>query len=201
MKKIQTIFLTAVSACMIQACHSPDQKWDSKSSADTLNNMKDSVADSNKSITKDLVMKVGKDDAKFAVAAATDGMAEVELGRLALQKAVNSQIKDFGTMMVSDHSKANADLKGLAQSKGITLPATLDNGEQQIKEILSGKSGADFDKAYVEDMIEDHQKDIKDFQDAIAILKDADLKAFAQKTLPTLKMHLAAVQKIHDQLK
>ena len=146
-------------------------------------------------------MKVGKDDAKFAVAAATDGMAEVELGRLALQKAVNSQVKDFGTMMVSDHSKANADLKGLAQSKGITLPATLDNGEQQIKEILSGKSGADFDKAYVEDMIEDHQKDIKDFQDAIAILKDADLKAFAQKTLPTLKMHLAAVQKIHDQLK
>ncbi len=200
MNKLTLITLTAITVAMIQACHSPDQKWDSKSSADTLNNMKDSVADPNKSITKDLVMKVSKDDAKFAVAAAAGGRAEVELGQLAQQKARNSEVKDFGMMMIADHSKANAELKGLAQSKGITLPATLDNGEQKIKDELSAKSGSGFDKAYIADMIEDHQKDIKDFEDAAKNLKDADLKAFAEKTLPTLRMHLAAIQKIHDSL-
>ena len=201
MNKLTLITLAAIAVAMIQACQSPDQKWDSKSSADTLNNMKDSVADPNKSITKDLVMKVSEDDAKFAVAAAVGGMAEVELGQLAQQKAGSSLVKDFGMMMVADHSKANTELKGLAQSKGITLPTTLDNGEQQIKDDLSAKSGKGFDKSYIADMIEDHQKDIKDFEDAAKNLKDSDLKAFAEKTLPTLKMHLAAIQKIHDSLK
>jgi putative membrane protein len=191
----------ALSALLSQSCHSPDQKWDSKSSADTLNNMKDSVADSSKSVSKDLVMKVNKDDAKFAVAAANGGMAEVELGKLAQQKAVNAKVKDFGAMMVTDHSKANEQMMALAKSKGITLPSAIGQEEQKVKDELSAKAGADFDKAYVDDMIEDHKKDIKDFESAIQHLKDPGLKAFAEKTLPTLKMHLQAIQKIHDQMK
>ena len=191
----------ALASCLLISCHNPDQKWDSKSSADTLNNMKDSVADPNKSITKDLVMKVSKDDAKFAVAAAAGGLGEVELGRLALQKGSGAQVRDFGTMMVSDHSKSGDELKALAKAKGISLPATLDNEEEKIKDDLSARSGADFDRAYVKNMIGDHQKDIKAFREAIGTLKDADLKAFAEKTLPTLKMHLAAVQKINEHLK
>ena len=196
----QLLVAGAFVSCILASCHNPDQNWDSKSSADTLNNMKDSVADPNKSITKDLVMTVSKDDARFAVAAAAGGLAEVELGRIARYKGASVQVKAFGTMMVSDHSKAGNELKALAKSKGISLPATLDHGEQQIKDDLSGKSGADFDKAYIKNMIGDHQKDIKDFQEAIGTLQDADLKAFAEKTLPILKMHLAAVQKINDQL-
>lgn len=201
MKAFKYSLLSAMVATCLMACHGPDQKWDSKSSADTLNNLKDSVANPNVSVTKDLVMKVSKDDAKFAVAAANGGLAEVELGQLAQQKASNGQVKDFGTMMVNDHSKANEELKTLAKNKGISLPATPDHGEQAIKDKISGKSGGDFDKAYVDDMIEDHQTDIKDFESAIQTLKDPDLKAFAQKTLPTLKMHLAAIEKIHDSMK
>src|ERR1700743_244243 len=130
MKKLKSMIAAMVSIAAFSSCHGPDQKWDSKSSADTLNNMKDSVADSSKSITKDLVMKVNKDDARFAVAAASGGLAEVELGELAKQKAASAAVRDFGSMMVSDHTKANTELKALAKAKGITLPAAPDHGEQ-----------------------------------------------------------------------
>lgn len=197
MKK-NTIALVALGLLMTQACHGPDQKWDSKSSADTLNNMKDSVADLNKSITKDLIMKVSRDDAKFAVAAASGGLGEVELGQLAAQKGASQSVKDFGQMMVKDHSQANEKLKALAQAKGISLPKTISADEQRTKDDLTAKSSKDFDKAYVKNMIKDHQNDIKEFEEAGKNVKDPELKDFALRTLPTLKMHLYTIQKIHD---
>jgi len=192
MKKLFYFALVAGMTCFMQACKGHK---DSKESADSANT---AIADTAK---KDSLATVDKDDAKFAVAAANGGMAEVELGKLAQEKAANPKVKDFGAMMVSDHSKANDEMKALAQSKGITLPSTIDADEQKVKDDLSAKSGADFDKAYVSNMIDDHKKDIKEFEDASKNCKDADLKAFASKTLPTLKMHLDAIQKIHDSMK
>jgi putative membrane protein len=196
MKTLKFATVLTLSAALLTACHSADQKYDSKSSADSLNSMKDSVVDSSRSTTSALQMKVGKDDAKFAVEAATGGMAEVELGQLAQQKAVSPQVKDFGSMMVTDHSKANDQLKTLAKNKGITLPATLSADEQKTKDDLSAQSGDKFDKAYVKDMIKDHKEDIQSFKDAIKTLKDPDLKAFATNTLPVLEKHLDAIEKI-----
>lgn len=147
------------------------------------------------------VVAVDKDDAKFAVDAANGGMAEVEMGKLAQEKAVNAKVKDFATMMVNDHSKINDELKALASSKGITLPGVLDQKEQDAKDKLSGKSGANFDKAYVSMMIDDHKSDIKDFENAAKDLKDPDLKAFALKTLPILNKHLETIEKIHKGMK
>ncbi|NOW96436.1 DUF4142 domain-containing protein [Mucilaginibacter sp. SG564] len=193
MKKLLYISLIAGVACMVQACSG---NKDSKDSADSANTAKADTAKTDSSASA-----VDKDDAKFAVAAANGGMAEVELGTLAQQKAANQKVKDFGGMMVSDHSKANEEMKALAKSKGIILPTTIGSDEQKVKDNLSSKSGADFDKAYVDNMIEDHKNDIKEFEDAAKNLKDQDLKAFAVKTLPTLKMHLDAVQKIHDSMK
>jgi len=193
MKKITYITLIAGAACLIQACSGPK---DSKASADSVNTAKSDTAKKDSSVAA-----VDKDDAKFAVAAANGGMAEVELGQLAQQKATNAKVKDFGAMMVTDHTKANDEMKALAKSKGITLPVAIDTDEQKVKDDLSAKTGADFDKAYVSNMIDDHKKDIKEFEDASKNCKDADLKAFATKTLPTLKMHLDAIQKIHDDMK
>jgi putative membrane protein len=193
MKKITYFTLIAGMACLVQACSGHK---DSKASADSANTAKADTAKKDSSM-----VAVDKDDAKFAVAAANGGMAEVELGQLAQQKAVNAKVKDFGGMMVTDHSKANDEMKALAKSKGITLPDSLDSKEQKVKTDLSAKSGADFDKAYVSNMIDDHKEDIKEFEDAVKNCKDADLKAFAVKTLPTLKMHLDAIQKIHDSMK
>lgn len=193
MKKLMYITLIAGAACMIQACGGHK---DSKASADSSNTAKADTAKKDSTATA-----VDNDDAKFAVAAANGGMAEVELGTLAQQKATNPKVKGFGAMMVSDHSKANDEMKALAKSKGITLPDSINSKEQKVKDDLSAKTGVDFDKAYVSDMIDDHKEDIKEFEDATKNLKDPDLKAFAVKTLPTLKMHLDAIQKIHDSMK
>ena len=193
MKKLTFITTIAVSAFLLQSCTG---NKDSKASADSANTAKADTAKKDSS-----TVAVDKDDAKFAVAAANGGMAEVELGQLAQQKAVNGKVKDFGAMMVTDHTKANNEMMALAKSKGITLPTAIGSDEQKTKDGLSAKSGADFDKAYVSNMIDDHKNDIKEFEDASKNCKDADLKAFAVKTLPTLKMHLDAIQKIHDSMK
>jgi len=201
MKTLHLATALALSAACLSACHSPDQKWDSKSSADTLNSMKDSAAGSSKSTTQNLVMTVNKDDARFAVEAASGGLAEVELGQLAQQKANDPQVKDFGAMMVGDHSKANNEMKILAKNKGISLPATLSSANQKLKDDLNAKSGKDFDKAYVKAMIDDHKEDIKAFESATKTLQDVQLKAFAVNTLPVLRKHLEYIEKVEQAMK
>lgn len=200
MKKLNIFFIMLMAAGMLQACKGNN---DSKSKADSANAAKDSTNTTANDTSKrgSAAASVDQDDAKFAVEAANGGMAEVELGTLAQQKASNPKVKDFGSMMVTDHTKANNEMKALAQTKNITLPTAISSDEQKVKDDLSAKSGNDFDKAYVSNMIDDHKKDIKAFEDASKNCKDPDLKAFAIKTLPTLKMHLSAIQKIHDSMK
>src|SRR5215217_7956264 len=123
----------------------------------------------------------------FVTEAAVGGMAEVELGRLAQTKAQNAEVKRFAQMMIDDHSKANDELKSLATKKNISLPTSLDAKHQSTMQKLQGMSGAEFDKAYVDDMLEDHEKDVSEFEKQSQSNPDADVKAFAAKTLPTLK--------------
>jgi putative membrane protein len=139
---------------------------------------------------------------KFMVKAANGGMMEVELGSLAKDKATNPQVKEFAAMMVTDHSKANEELKSLAGTKNFTLPATMDSDHRDHITELSNKTGNDFDKAYMDMMVNDHKKDIDLFEDITKKENvDADLKAFATKTLPTLKKHHEAAKRIQDALK
>jgi putative membrane protein len=193
MKKLSSVFIIALAACAFQACNNASK--DSKDAADSVNAVKDTTTTGKTGIAVD------KDDAKFAVSAANGGMAEVALGSLAQKNAANNKVKDFGAMMVSDHSKANDELKALAKNKNITLPDSVSADEKKSMDDLSKKAGKAFDKAYVSNMIDDHKKDIKEFEDATNNLKDPDLKAFAIKTLPTLKNHLTAIQAIHDGMK
>src|SRR5689334_1615636 len=139
-------------------------------------------------------------DYKFAVDAAQGGMAEVQMGELAKQKATNPQVKSFADKMVTDHNKANDELKQIVSRKGATLPTDVGRKENSHYDSLQKENGADFDKAYVEHMVKDHKKDVKDFQDAAQNLTDPDLKAFAQKTLPTLQEHLQMIQQIEPQV-
>ena len=142
-----------------------------------------------------------EDDTKFAVNAADGGMLEVQLGKLAQTNGSAQVVKDFGKQMVDDHSKANEELIATAKSKNITLPTTLSEDKQKMYDDLAKKKGHDFDKAYMDMMVDDHKKDVSKFEDATKNLKDADLKAFAVKTLPVLKTHLDAINKIHDSMK
>jgi len=121
-------------------------------------------------------------------------MAEVKLGQLAQQKGSSSAVKDFGKRMERDHSKANDELKEAASKNGLTLPTDVDKSEESKYNRLSGMTGAAFDKAYARDMVTDHQKDISEFEKEARSGKDADLKNFASKTLPTLQEHLKMAQ-------
>ena len=129
-------------------------------------------------------------DHKFVMEAAMGGLMEVELGRVAAQNGASDAVKQFGQRMVDDHSKVNTELMTLATSKGMTLPAALDDKHQAAVTKLSAMSGADFDRAYVKMMVKDHEKDVKEFEKQSTRASDADLKAFAAKNLPGLQEHL-----------
>jgi len=117
-------------------------------------------------------------------------MEEVELGRLATQKGSSDAVKQFGQKMVDDHSAANAELTELAKSKSLNVPAELDAKHKADVAKFSKLSGAAFDKAYSKAMLDDHNKDVAAFEQQSVSGTDPDLKAFAAKTLPTLKTHL-----------
>ena len=133
-------------------------------------------------------------DKAFAMKAAVGGMAEVELGKLAQQKGASDQVKQFGSRMVDDHSKANDELKQVASSKGIALPSELDAKHKAKLTKMQKLSGAQFDRAYMDDMVADHKQDVADFKKESTSGKDSDLKSFAGKTLPTLEDHLKMAQ-------
>ncbi|MGH9941662.1 MAG: DUF4142 domain-containing protein [Pyrinomonadaceae bacterium] len=142
---------------------------------------------------------LSEDDREFMAEAAEGGMLEVELGRLAAQKAQSPEVKRFGQQMVDDHTKAGAELKQLAAAKGVTLPAAMNEDQRETVGDLSKLSGKEFDKDYVEEMVDDHEKDVSAFESA-ARSNDAELKAFAAKTLPTLQGHLKMIREIKDQM-
>jgi putative membrane protein len=140
-------------------------------------------------------------DRKFVQEAAIGGMAEVEMGNLAQKNASSDAVKQFGQKMVSDHTKANDDLKQVASSKGVQVPAALDHKNQRALDQLSKKSGADFDKAYMSQMVDDHKKDVAEFKKESNAAKDPDVKNFATQTLPTLREHLQLAQTTNDEVK
>ena len=129
-------------------------------------------------------------DRKFLEEAAAGGLAEVEMGQLASERAESPEVKQFGQRMVQDHGKANDQLKQLAQSKGVDIPTQTDKSHQKKMEKLQKLNGAQFDKQYMDDMVKDHKKDVKDFQKQAKSAKDADVKNFAAQTAPTLQEHL-----------
>jgi len=135
-------------------------------------------------------------DLDFAKDAAKGGLKEVRLGELASQKATDGDVKAFGQRMVDDHSKANDQLKTIAQQKGLELPADLDGDGKALFDKLSGLDGTAFDQAYVQEMVSDHQKDVQKFQQEADGGQDPDIKAFAAQTLPTLQDHLQQIQAI-----
>lgn len=137
----------------------------------------------------------------FLTEAAQGGIAEVELGKMAVTKAASPDVKKFAQMMVDDHSKANVELKELAQKKGIQVPAETDSSHKSTMEDLRNLVGAEFDKEYVENMYDDHRHDVAEFEDQSENASDSDVKAFAAKTLPVLRKHLEAIEAIRSKLK
>ncbi len=140
-------------------------------------------------------------DKEFVSKAGMGGLMEVQAGNLALQKAQSADVKAFAQRMVDDHGKANAELTQLATAKGLALATELAGEHKAAVDHLSSLSGAAFDKAYMTHMVEDHDKDVPEFDKASTTATDADVKAFAGKTLPTLKEHQTMAHDIASKMK
>jgi len=129
-------------------------------------------------------------DKTFATEAAHGGLAEVQMGQLALQKASSPEVKEFAQRMVTDHTQANQDLMQLAKAENLTLPTQLDPKHKSEMDRLSAMSGNAFDAAYMQHMVQDHKKTVADFQKQAQSGSDPALKSFAQKYLPIIQQHL-----------
>ncbi|MGE5382495.1 MAG: DUF4142 domain-containing protein [Omnitrophica WOR_2 bacterium] len=189
---ILQILIAVILPVVMISCNNPGNREKSTYSDSTAmnDNQKNTMLDNNQNR-----------DQEFMEDAAYGGLMEVELGRYAQQKAVSSRVKNFGAMMVKDHSKVNDELKALATKKNITLPTALD--EKHMKDVndIKGKTGANFDKDYIKAMVDDHEKDVDKFKKQAENGMDSDIKAFAAKTLPTLLMHQDSAKRIKDYLK
>jgi putative membrane protein len=139
---------------------------------------------------------VARKDRLFMDKAAAGGLMEVQLGNAVKDKAQSPDVKDFANRMVTDHTKANDELKALMQQKGLSAPTDLPAKDKATADKITAKSGADLDKAYMADMVKDHNKDVKEFQDEAKSGTDPDVKAWAAKTVATLQEHQKMAQDI-----
>src|SRR6185312_6141864 len=135
-------------------------------------------------------------DQSFFKHAAEGGMSEVEAGNLAQSKGSSAAVKDFGAMMVKDHTAANDKLKSIATSENISLPSSPSTGQMAAKAKLEVLSGATFDKAYIKGQIKAHKQTVALFKKEVASGQDAQAKSFAQETLPTIRTHLKKIREI-----
>lgn len=139
---------------------------------------------------------LAKQDEQFIKMAGQSGMTEVKLGELASQKGASAKVKEFGATMVKDHGLANQELRDLAGKKGVTLPSELDSKHQGMVDKMSKLSGEAFDKEYADEMVSNHKKAVSEFEKTSKSAADADLKAWAGKTLPTLQTHLQHAEEL-----
>ena len=135
-------------------------------------------------------------DAYFVKKAASGGMAEVELGQLAVKNGSSEQVKQFGQRMIDDHTKANDQLKQIASQEHVKLPTEPDQQDRATKARLEKLTGAQFDQAYMSEMVTDHKKDVAEFARESKSAKNPAIKDFAQQTLPVLREHLKQAEQI-----
>jgi putative membrane protein len=151
--------------------------------------------------TTDSKSKLPSGEERFMKEAASGGLMEVQLGKVAAEKGSHQRVKDFGKRMQADHSKANEQLKKIAAKKGVDLPTEPSGEHKSTMDKLTKLSGAEFDREYMDAMVDDHKEDIEKFQTQGDKGKDPDVKKFASDNLPVLKKHLELAQSTQKQVK
>jgi len=144
--------------------------------------------------------QLAEEDLEFAAKAAEGNLKEVRLGELAQQQAAAEEVKQFGQRMVEDHGQANEELKQIAEQKGIELLQELPDDAQELYDELQQKSGAEFDQAYMDEMVSDHEEDVEKYESYLEPAQDPDLRNYAEQTLPTLKEHLELAKQTQEEV-
>jgi putative membrane protein len=195
MKKVTAALV--VAATILWACNSTETK-DSVETADSTNKANIDSANagkSNQTITTDA------ETSSFLVHVADAGMAEVQMGKDAQSKAVNARVKAFADMMVRDHSAGNDQVKSLASQRNVVLPDSVSEDHMKMMNDLKKKTGKDFDKAYMDDMVKGHEKVVDMLEKSNDKVNDTEVKTFINNTLPKIKEHLDSAKAIRKSLK
>lgn len=199
MKKKLLSFAICFSSALIWSCNNSGETTSSTTdsgtttTADTTHTANQNA---NNTTNATAATPLSKADSSFVMEAAAGGLMEVQAGQIAQQNATSQRVKDFGGMMVTDHSKANDELKSYATSHGITLPDSLPASMKKNLDAMKKLKGSAFDNHYVSMMVEDHQKDVAKFKKESTDANDAQLKTWAGTTLPVLQKHLDSIQAI-----
>jgi putative membrane protein len=189
MKKRKSLVLAL--PFVLFACN--NESTDTVEKADSINEARQD--------TMSQAMVPDEESSSFLVKAADAGMAEVELGKMAGQKATNQKVKDFASMMVNDHIAANAEVTELANKRNIKLPDSVSAEKKQKATTLEKKTGKGFDKSFMETMEDDHEAAINLFEKASGEVKDSEVKTFVDNTLPKLRMHLDSAKAVQKAIK
>jgi len=184
-------FLLPFSLLTFAACSSDATKKDPVAEARFQNEKRIGDAD---------ITKKQQRDADFMVEAASDGLLEVELNKLAQQKAATPVVRELGQQLAAAHADMSRALTTLAEQKGIAVPAALGSQQQQSYQDMAGLPGTEFDKKYLETIIDGHANAVDNFDGMSEDAYDGDIRGFAAKYLPTLKDHLDLAKKAQDQL-
>jgi putative membrane protein len=202
MKTLKFLFLMVIPAIML-SCGNQSSNKNKDNTNEKQQQQKDNTNMGRDTMSKGSMLPSIRfndqdNDEDFVKEAASGGLMEVELGRLAEQNARNPRVKKFGAMMVKDHSKANDELRSIATSKNINIPANMDDKHMDKVEDLRKKNGEEFDKDYMDMMVDDHEKDIDKFKKEAEDGKNPEVKAFASKTISTLMMHLDSAKAVRE---
>jgi putative membrane protein len=192
MKTLNYLALLAISGLSLQACSNRESQ---EQNVQAMNDSTD-LASPSRDATLNENGKIG-----FIEKAASGGQMEVELGGIAQLNGGSSRVKNFGKMMIADHSKAIGEIKEIAAGDNITLSTALLPEHQKHVDHLKAMHNVDFDKAYMKMMVEDHRKDIKEFEDQAEKADSDKLKAFAARALPVLNVHLDSAKTINNAMK
>jgi putative membrane protein len=135
-------------------------------------------------------------DQDFVRMASSDGLAEIDLGRMAMEQATNPDIKRFAQRVIDDHTKANQELNRTASKMGITPATTVDEKQRKMADRLMQMRGSEFDRAYIHHMVRDHEKTVRLFESEAKHGQNRDLQEFASKTVPSLREHLKMAREL-----
>ena len=198
MKKTFVIF-SVIVCFFIAACNDTNTTTEESSNTSTSSNTardgSEATSASNSTSTNNNVVTDEKSK-DFMMKAANSGMAEVQLAKLAQQKATIDAVKNFAAMLERDHTAANDQVKTFASQRNVSLPSSPSDDKQKMYNDMDKMSGKAFDKEYISMMVKSHNDGIKLFEDTKANASDIDIKNFADKTLPTLRMHLDSAKAI-----
>lgn len=201
---VAAFLVAAALACKKDETTSSDTASTSTTASDTsgtTSTTDTSGTSATSATTSSAAATLDKKDSEFVTKTAQGGIAEVQISQMAQSKSTNADVKKFADRMVNDHTKANDELKSLATSKGVTLPVDIDDAHRKAADELAKKNGKEYDAAYMKAMVEDHEKVVKAFEAESKDAKDADLKSWVTKTLPTIQDHLKMAKETQKKVK